>query len=166
MPAALVLLQAPSLASVARSMVARHDKKGEWLGGSGGMPQQHARRCRLRFAVRLACFASPASPLAAVAPSAGKGKMGAEAADVVEERPCLEVLLGLPARPIGRRSESHLNQGLEVRRGQGAAWCRSACAVLCCTTPAQPLHTRVMPLHPSVPRHVVPAAAVLTAAAV
>ena len=48
--------------------------------------------------------------------TAGKGKLPAEGeGGEGGERPCLEVLLGLPARPISRRSEGHLNQSLEVR---------------------------------------------------
>ena len=48
--------------------------------------------------------------------AAGKGKLAVEGeGGEGGERPCLEVLLGLPARPISRRSEGHLNQSLEVR---------------------------------------------------
>lgn len=43
--------------------------------------------------------------------------MGAEEADAAEEQPGLEVLLGLPGRPIARRSESHMSQCLEASRG-------------------------------------------------
>ena len=43
--------------------------------------------------------------------------MGAGAGEAAAERPCLEVLLGLPARGIARRSEAHLSQALEVRGG-------------------------------------------------
>lgn len=43
--------------------------------------------------------------------------MGAGTGEAAAERPCLEVLLGLPARGIARRSEAHLNQALEVREG-------------------------------------------------
>lgn len=53
--------------------------------------------------------------------AAGKGKLVAAEAEVARELPCLEVLLGLPARSIARRSEGHLNQSLEVGRpGLGA----------------------------------------------
>lgn len=49
--------------------------------------------------------------------------MGAAEGDAAEERPCLEVLLGLPARGISRRSEGHLIQSLEVRRGVIGWYC-------------------------------------------
>ena len=53
--------------------------------------------------------------------AAGKGKLAAEGEEGGEggEQPCLEVLLGMPARPVSRRNESHLNQSLEVR---GPGW--------------------------------------------
>lgn len=50
-----------------------------------------------------------------VLPPAGKGKLAAVGEGEGDERPCLEVLLGLPARAISRRSEGHMNQCLEVR---------------------------------------------------
>ena len=45
---------------------------------------------------------------------AGKSKVG-EVAGAGEEQPCLEVLLGLPSRPVCRRSDQHMLQCLEVR---------------------------------------------------
>lgn len=54
--------------------------------------------------------------------AAGKGKLAVAEAEAAQELPCLEVLLGLPARGIARRSEGHLNQSLEVGRGGWHAW--------------------------------------------
>ena len=67
---------------------------------------------RCHFCVVCIRFAMvcPPSP-----PPAGKGKLAADGGDAAaDERPCLEVLLGLPARAISRRSEGHMNQSLEV----------------------------------------------------
>lgn len=129
MPAALVLLKAPALEAVARQVAARHDKKG--ARGMRRLPcMQRAARHSLAQqrqqlpvllsrvpSARLALERRP--PLPARLATAGKGKLGAAEAEAAFELPCLEVLLGLPARGIARRSEGHLNQSLEVGGGGG-----------------------------------------------
>lgn len=64
-----------------------------------------------------------AFPRCALAPhfccTAGKGKRPLDDSDAAaaHERPCLEVLLGMPSRTVSRRSEGHMVQSLEVSGG-------------------------------------------------
>jgi hypothetical protein len=68
-------------------------------------------------------FFYPPFPCCALAPhfccTAGKGKRPLDDSDAAaaHERPCLEVLLGMPSRTVSRRSEGHMVQSLEVSGG-------------------------------------------------